>query len=121
MNPEMDRVEYRVDLDKRPGAYFVVADDEGIYVPRVWRKRNQRYVLEVQRAADHPVERYLQHQDLDAAALGSQSPIHFRTYQAVSHGHAARLALRAYAEEQAFERLQDDSFVLELPFGDSPN
>jgi hypothetical protein len=92
MDSEMDRVEYRVDLEKHFAAYFVVADDEGIYAPRAWRSSNRPYVLEVQRASDHPVERYLQQQDLDAAVLGNQSPIRLLTFRAVSSGHAAYLA-----------------------------
>jgi hypothetical protein len=118
MNPEMDRVEYRPDLVKRPGIYFVLADDEGVYDWKVWRGADQpqRYVLEVQRASDDPAERYLQQEDLDAACDNSQSPVRFLAYEAVSQGHAARLALRDYAERQTFEELQDVFYADELAF-----
>ncbi len=118
MNPEMDRVEYRADLTKRPGTYFVIADDEGVYDWKVWRNpdRPQRCVLEVQRASDDPTERYLQREDLSAACHDSQSPVVFLTYEAVSQGHAAHLALREYAERQAFQELEDVFYADELAF-----
>jgi hypothetical protein len=116
MNPEMDRVEYSVDLGKRPGTYFVLADDEGVYDWRVFRDADRRYVLEVQRASDDPTEQYLQREDLDAACHGSQSPVKFLTYEAVSQGHAAHLALREHAERRTFEELEDVFYADELAF-----
>ncbi|MER6723362.1 MULTISPECIES: hypothetical protein [Streptomyces] len=112
----MDRAETRVDLAKRPGTYFVIADDEGVYDWNVWKDTVTRHVLEVQRASDHPVELYVQHEDLNAACDDSQSPLIFRTYRAVSQGHAAYLALREYADEHAFQELEDVFYADELAF-----
>ncbi|MEU3279192.1 hypothetical protein [Streptomyces antibioticus] len=118
MNAEMDRAEYRVNLTKEPGTYFVIADDEGVYDSKVWKSGEElrRYVVEVQRAADSEVERYVQREDLTAACDDSQSPLKFRTYQAVSHGHAAALAMREFAEQMAFEELADVFYADELAF-----
>ncbi|WP_433407004.1 hypothetical protein [Streptomyces sp. CA-146814] len=116
MNPEMDRVEPRVDLTKRPGTYFVIADDEGVYDWNVWRDLDRRHVLEVQRASGHPVEQYVQREDLEAACEDSQSPLVFRTFRAVSHGHAAHLALREDADRRAIRDLEDVFYADELAF-----
>ncbi|MFF3127770.1 hypothetical protein ACFVRD_37000 [Streptomyces sp. NPDC057908] len=116
MNPEMDRVEPRVDLTKWPGTYFVITDDEGVYDWNVWKDIEARHVLEVQRASDHPVELYAQREDLEAACDDSQSPLIFRTYQAVSQGHAAYLALREHADRRTFQELEDVFYADELAF-----
>jgi len=102
----MDRAEYRPDLTKRPGTYFVIADDE----------EGQRRVLEVQRASDHPVEEHTQHEDLQAVCDTAQSPLLFLTYTAVSHTHAAHRTYRAYADQQAFQALEDVFHAAELAF-----
>ncbi|PNG16494.1 hypothetical protein [Streptomyces cahuitamycinicus] len=118
MNAEMDRAEQRVNLTKEPGTYFVIVDDEEVYDWPVWKTGEElkRYVVEVQRAADSEVERYVQREDLTAACDDSQSPLKFRTYQAVSHGHAAALAMREFAEQMAFEELTDVFYADELAF-----
>ncbi|MGW2724106.1 hypothetical protein [Streptomyces sp. NPDC001492] len=117
MNAEMDRAEQRVNLTKEPGTYFVIADDEGVYDAKVWKSDElKRYVVEVQRASDDEVEQYVQREDLDVACESSQSPLKFLTYKAVSHGHAAALARREFAEQMAFEELTDVFFADELAF-----
>ncbi|WP_455361275.1 hypothetical protein [Streptomyces sp. SYSU K21746] len=118
MNPEMDRVEPRVDLTKQPGTYFVTADDQGVYDWRIWREGEefQRHVLEVQRASNHPVEQHTQREDLEATCDDSQSPLVFLTYQAVSQGHAAYLARREYTDRQTFQALEDVFYADELAF-----
>jgi hypothetical protein len=108
---------YRVDLTKRPNTYFVIADDEGVYSGNSWRDdwTPERDVLHVERAADHPVERELQRDDLTESCDDSQSPLRFLTYTAVSHGRAAHLARRDFAAQQAFEELTDVFYADELP------
>ncbi|MFE4583198.1 hypothetical protein [Streptomyces chartreusis] len=118
MNAELDRAEQPVNLIKKPGTYFLLIDDEEVYDWPVWQSDDklQRHVVEVQRASDNEVERYVQREDLDAACDDAQSPLKFFTHQAVSHGHAAALAMREFAEQMAFEELADVFYADELAF-----
>ncbi|MFB6841861.1 hypothetical protein [Streptomyces sp. NPDC056361] len=121
MGPDMDRVDYRVDLAKTSGTYYVIADDHGVYSGKEWLENweGERDVLDVQRAADCDIERELQRTDFTRSALASQSPLQFLTVEATSHGRAAFLAKRAYREAQAFQNLQDVFFADELAFDPS--
>jgi hypothetical protein len=118
MSAEMDRCEHRVDLTKQLATYYVVADDEGVYCDPVWKDDEsiERYILEVQRASDHPVERGVQWEDLSAACDDSQSPLILRRIEAVSHGHAAYLLRQEFATAWTFVELTDVFYADELAF-----
>ncbi|MGY5099499.1 hypothetical protein [Streptomyces sp. 900105245] len=86
---------FRVELDKRPAGYLVIADDAG------------RQVLYVERRAVHPEERRAQWNELEGACLDAEGALFLRAYTAVSHGHAATLARRAYAVADAAARMSE--------------
>ncbi|WP_331727103.1 hypothetical protein OG725_37195 (plasmid) [Streptomyces sp. NBC_01213] len=118
MDFDMDRVPYKADLAKTPATYYVIADDEGAcsgaYGRTTWTP--ERYVLDVQRASDHPVEQELQRTDFTQACFESHSPLLFLTIEAVSHGHAATVAKQQFALDRDFQALQDVFFADELAF-----
>jgi hypothetical protein len=96
----------RPDLVKRSAAFLVIADDESAWSKDDWAP--QRDIVRVERVSDHTVERDLQRHNFTQACLDSyldSHPLRFLTYTAVSHGHAAHLARRAFATERAFEKL----------------
>ncbi|QDN84374.1 hypothetical protein [Streptomyces sp. RLB3-6] len=97
---------YRVELGKRPAEYLVIVDDEGNRYPLAADFFLQdfaavREVRYVERLADHPEGRRAQWNELHGDCEDSKSPLGLLTYTAVSHGHAAHLALRDFAMASA--------------------
>ncbi|MGW1365072.1 hypothetical protein ACWCQP_47805 [Streptomyces chartreusis] len=101
----------RVDLDKQFAEYLVIADDQGAYTSAAdyfsddWRP--ERDVLHVERVAEDPQERRAQRDELSGVCMDSQSPLQLLTYTAVSHGHAAHLAVREFAAATAAAWMAD--------------
>lgn len=109
MTIDMDRVAYHVDLTKRLASYYVIADDEGIYLRR--GEPVTRVVLDVQRVSDDPIEHHVQYTDLENFVATHQSPLIFRIVQAYSYGHATHLVLDEYAHEQKSNELWESIVI----------
>ncbi|MEU5425212.1 hypothetical protein AB0H73_06340 [Streptomyces olivoreticuli] len=91
---ESQMSEYRPDLVKSPGRFFVVADDEN------YRRDDPlpyREILEVVRASNNKEESGLQWEELRKVVDDNQSPLYLLKFTARSHGHAAGLARRAHS------------------------
>ncbi|RSM87105.1 hypothetical protein DMH25_42690 [Streptomyces sp. WAC 01325] len=98
-------------LQRALAEYLVLADDEGAYTSNAdhfsddWRP--ERDVLHVERAAEDSQERRAQRDELSGVCMDSQSPLQLLTYIAVSHGHAAHLAVREFAVATAVAWMAD--------------
>ncbi|MFC9803365.1 hypothetical protein ACFWGE_32825 [Streptomyces bacillaris] len=98
----------RVQLDKAPAEYLVIADD-GPAVDDVREGRTpERRVRYVERRAVDPVERQLQWDELEGDCLDAEGTVRLLALTAVSHGHAAHVARREFAAFNAAVRMGDE-------------
>lgn len=98
----------RVQLDKAPAEYLVIADD-GPAIDDVRAGRTpERRVRYVERRAVDPVERQLQWDELEGACLDAEGTVRLLALTAVSHGHAAHVARREFAAFNAAVRMGDE-------------
>ncbi|MFJ6709266.1 MULTISPECIES: hypothetical protein [unclassified Streptomyces] len=98
----------RVQLDKAPAEYLVIADD-GPAVDDVRAGRTpERRVRYVERRAADPVERQLQWDELEGDCLDAEGTVRLLALTAVSHGHAAHVARREFAAFNAAVRMGDE-------------
>lgn len=102
---------YRVELDKSPAEYLVIADDSDPFTNAADYFRDdrlpERRVLYVERVADHPEARQAQWDELAGVCLDDQGALSLLSYTAVSHGHAAHLARAEYAIATAAARMAE--------------
>jgi hypothetical protein len=100
----------RVDLVKALAKYLVIVNDEQPFTSwaDIWDEERipVRDVVYVERAADDPVERQAQANELFSECL-ENAPLTLLTYTAVSHGHAAHVARREYAMASAAARMAE--------------
>ncbi|MFI8178033.1 hypothetical protein ACIF6H_32590 [Streptomyces microflavus] len=98
----------RVQLDKDPAEYLVIADD-GPAVDDVRAGRtSERRVRYVERRAVDPVERQLQWDELEGDCLDAGGTVRLLVLTAVSRGHAAHAARREFAAFNAAVRMGDE-------------
>ncbi|MEV5774248.1 hypothetical protein AB0L49_23810 [Streptomyces antimycoticus] len=98
----------RVQLDKRPAEYLVIADDAPAADHARAGRTPERRVLYVERRAEHPVERWAQWNELEGACLDADGAVRLLAYTAVSRGHAAHLARREFAAFSAAVRMGEE-------------
>ncbi|WP_446041121.1 hypothetical protein [Streptomyces sp. SID1121] len=103
----------RVNLDKHPATYLVLADVTEAFTAQLalfgpaQRHRPLPPTVHVVRQADDPQERETQWDDLADFCTEAQSQVSLRTYTAISHGHAAYLARWDHAVGRAAENMAE--------------
>ncbi|MFE1075141.1 hypothetical protein ACFW5W_28480 [Streptomyces sp. NPDC058783] len=109
MQHDMDRAP-RVDFERRPATYLVIADDADALLNWAENRREdrlpERRVVHVERQADHPVERAAQWDELHGSVLDAEADsLSLLTCTAVSHAHAAAVARHEYDMANAAARM----------------